>query len=572
VLLVEDEPSTRLMLIQKFRSAGLDVDVAVNGKLALEKIRSGHPDAIFMDLLLPRVKGVDVIKAARNDPEFGDRPIYVCTSAALMSVWTRRGTKAGATKVFDRASTPIDAIVAEVAATLLGRVPSTATPSTVPENPLPQESLEIPASPKTNVTEASGIQEPPAPNKKEESSVAPSPAPPFNFMKRVVKSFGLGWITNRSSGPGAPASADPIQSAQEVVASDPSADPVHEPSSVDDSMPAMPREHQSADEDATRLDGIGAPATEVGVAVLTLDEAARILSANKNCTTLFGWEGPALVGQNLKFLLKDGLEEDIRKLLEQQRSGDESKVTCPLLTVARRKDGTEFPVSITTLTWSSDTTMMRKSDASVFCWTAFIRDMASPAAPHGHEATSPGRAAQRAGDSSIPQATGAFHLQENYSSLQKANEELQKQLQESSHEAAARHEELTKSEREQKELGERILRSQADLDKARTDLEREVEERKQLEQKLKELGAELEKQTAERARLEGEWREQLKSAEALTKKLEAGWTEEAGRHKGLEERIMIFGNSLRLEQAERSKRFEQEVLSLRNERDELYGS
>src|SRR5688572_2362910 len=155
VLLIEDEPSTRLMLIQKFRSAGLDVDVAVNGKVALEKIRIGHPDAIFMDLLLPRVKGVDVIKAARNDPEFGDRPIYVCTSAALMNVWTRRGTKAGATKVFNRASIPIDAIVAEVAATLLGHGPSTVTPPTVPENPLPQGFLETPPPPKTNVHEAS---------------------------------------------------------------------------------------------------------------------------------------------------------------------------------------------------------------------------------------------------------------------------------------------------------------------------------------------------------------------------------------------------------------------------------
>src|SRR5437867_5067430 len=92
VLLVEDEPATRLVLLDKLRTVGLDVDVASNGGIALEKLRSGHPDAIFMDLLLPYVKGVDVIKEARRDPSFGQRPIYVCTSAALMSAWTRRGT------------------------------------------------------------------------------------------------------------------------------------------------------------------------------------------------------------------------------------------------------------------------------------------------------------------------------------------------------------------------------------------------------------------------------------------------------------------------------------------------
>src|SRR5262245_36675721 len=120
VLIVEDEPRTRLILWEKFRLAGFDVDHATNGSLALEKLRSGHPDAIFMDLLLPYVKGVDVIKEARKDPDFRNRPIYVCTSAALMSVWTRRGEKAGATKVFDKGATPIDEIVAEVAAHLNG--------------------------------------------------------------------------------------------------------------------------------------------------------------------------------------------------------------------------------------------------------------------------------------------------------------------------------------------------------------------------------------------------------------------------------------------------------------------
>ena len=132
VLLIEDDPSTRLVLLQKLRLAGFDVDVAANGKLALEKIRTGHPDAIFMDLLLPRVKGVDVIKAARQDSAFANRPIYVCTSAALMGVWTRRGTKAGATKVFDRAAMPIDTIVAEVAADLLGGGLSTVPPASAP--------------------------------------------------------------------------------------------------------------------------------------------------------------------------------------------------------------------------------------------------------------------------------------------------------------------------------------------------------------------------------------------------------------------------------------------------------
>src|SRR5713101_1386447 len=119
VLLIEDEARARLLFLQKLRGAGFEVDVAPNGRVALAKLRSHCPDAIFMDLLMPCVKGVDVIKEARQDPKFADRPIYACTSALNMKAWTRRGTKAGATKVFVRARTPIDQIVAEVAADLI---------------------------------------------------------------------------------------------------------------------------------------------------------------------------------------------------------------------------------------------------------------------------------------------------------------------------------------------------------------------------------------------------------------------------------------------------------------------
>src|SRR5258708_2518062 len=132
VLLIEDQSEARLLFLQKLRGAGFEVDVAPNGRLALEKLRSHCPDAIFMDLLLPCVKGVDVIKEARKDPKFADRPIYACTSAVNMKAWTRRGAKAGATKVFDRARTPIDQIVAEVAADLIKPSASAAASGALP--------------------------------------------------------------------------------------------------------------------------------------------------------------------------------------------------------------------------------------------------------------------------------------------------------------------------------------------------------------------------------------------------------------------------------------------------------
>jgi DNA-binding response OmpR family regulator len=116
VLLIEDEPLTRAILLNQFRMAGLDVDVASNGNLALKKLPGGKLDAIFLELLLPDMSGAEIIQEARRDPEFAGRPIYVYTSAPLTSTAVQRAAQSEATKVFDKLSTPVDAVVSEVAA------------------------------------------------------------------------------------------------------------------------------------------------------------------------------------------------------------------------------------------------------------------------------------------------------------------------------------------------------------------------------------------------------------------------------------------------------------------------
>src|SRR5882762_10340348 len=79
VLLVEEDPLARAFLLNRLRMEGMEVDVAWNGDLALQKLPGGQLDAIFLDLKHAEAHGVELIKAARRDPEFGDRPIYVCT-------------------------------------------------------------------------------------------------------------------------------------------------------------------------------------------------------------------------------------------------------------------------------------------------------------------------------------------------------------------------------------------------------------------------------------------------------------------------------------------------------------
>jgi DNA-binding NtrC family response regulator len=113
LLLIQHDPRARITLWDKFKNAGFEVDIAANPHLAVDKLRIAAPDAIFIDLVAANSKSLDIIKEARRNKNFGTRPIYVCTTAALMAT-ARRAAKAP-TKLFDKATTPVDEIVADLA-------------------------------------------------------------------------------------------------------------------------------------------------------------------------------------------------------------------------------------------------------------------------------------------------------------------------------------------------------------------------------------------------------------------------------------------------------------------------
>jgi PAS domain S-box-containing protein len=542
VLLIEDEHATRLVLLTKLRMAGFDVDVAPNGSVALDKLRRGHPDAIFMDLLLSDLKGVDVIKEARRDPKFGSRPIYVCISADRMSAWTRRGTKAGATKVFDRASTPVDAIVAEVAAELIGSSSSTDSPAAMSAVKADSEALqEIPAQCGTNVVGSGRPAESMPQSKGNNLPGSKSSILPFNFMKRVFQTFGLA-RTERPDPVVAPAEA-PIPEAPDPTMSKPATAAENQivPSSV--SSPLKPEDMLGQVPDS-ECGGMTAMPSGRGVAVLTLDAVGQILSAGNACTAVFGWEGRELVGQNVLVLLKDGLDNELGRFL-QQKSGGGSNEKSSFRVVARKKDGTEFAASVTPLTWSSDTTLTQRSDNSRLCWTAVFRDLACFAASPSQSA----KALHQENDvpPGQPLAQSLSTLQEPALLLHNASEEVQKQFQTLSAEAATHLGALAQSGKEREQLAGLIYSHELELHRVQTALERAVEERKQLEQKLQDLTtskASLENQLAEQSQNKEELlkssaqiREQLDEAKAVAERAEAALKQEGARANRLEEEL-----------------------------------
>jgi two-component system response regulator MprA len=78
VLVVDDEPSVRQALDEALRFSGYDVVVAGDGAAAIAALRSMPIDALILDLMLPRLGGLQVCQRLRAE---GDRvPILVLTA------------------------------------------------------------------------------------------------------------------------------------------------------------------------------------------------------------------------------------------------------------------------------------------------------------------------------------------------------------------------------------------------------------------------------------------------------------------------------------------------------------
>ena len=82
ILVVDDEPDIRLFLKTVLEDAGFEVMTADNGKHALERINERKPDLISLDLVMPKMRGVTLLKYLQKNPEWAKIPFIVVTAHA----------------------------------------------------------------------------------------------------------------------------------------------------------------------------------------------------------------------------------------------------------------------------------------------------------------------------------------------------------------------------------------------------------------------------------------------------------------------------------------------------------
>jgi DNA-binding NtrC family response regulator len=102
VLVVEDEPSTRLGLTELVRTWGFTTDSAGDGMEALQRITVFRPSIIISDLVMPNMGGLDLLKALQDDG--GDFTVVILTAQGTVETAVE-AIKAGA---YDYLTKPIE--------------------------------------------------------------------------------------------------------------------------------------------------------------------------------------------------------------------------------------------------------------------------------------------------------------------------------------------------------------------------------------------------------------------------------------------------------------------------------
>ena len=103
ILVVDDDPNIRKMIIAALRREGYDFAEAPNGREALDIMRAQHPSVVVLDLMMPIVSGWEVLQERANDPEIRDIPVIIVSASRSPEIATAvdKGICAFLPKPFD---------------------------------------------------------------------------------------------------------------------------------------------------------------------------------------------------------------------------------------------------------------------------------------------------------------------------------------------------------------------------------------------------------------------------------------------------------------------------------------
>lgn len=80
ILIVDDDMTLRELYEERIRAEGYQIVSASDGEEAIKKANSENPDVILLDIMMPKINGIDVMKNLRSHDETKEIPIIILTA------------------------------------------------------------------------------------------------------------------------------------------------------------------------------------------------------------------------------------------------------------------------------------------------------------------------------------------------------------------------------------------------------------------------------------------------------------------------------------------------------------
>jgi CheY-like chemotaxis protein len=106
-LVVDDSKSARVILSRMLEKYDIEVDMAESAEQAIEYLKHGRPDAIFMDHLMPGMDGLQAVQAIKSNPQTATIPIMMYTSQEG-ELYVGQARALGAMGVLPKQVRPVD--------------------------------------------------------------------------------------------------------------------------------------------------------------------------------------------------------------------------------------------------------------------------------------------------------------------------------------------------------------------------------------------------------------------------------------------------------------------------------
>jgi two-component system chemotaxis response regulator CheY len=124
ILTIDDDPSLQEILSSLLGGYGHETAWAFNGEEGFEKAQSLNPALIILDMMLPTLSGMEVLKLLKSHPTLRHTPVIVMTGFVGPDPYTEKGMKALGAREFVLKPLNLESFAALVDSTVKNILPS----------------------------------------------------------------------------------------------------------------------------------------------------------------------------------------------------------------------------------------------------------------------------------------------------------------------------------------------------------------------------------------------------------------------------------------------------------------